>query len=387
MPLRNEPSPRPESAPRDGPRTFRAPGRVTLIGERADDNVGYVLPFATDLEIRVTATPRSDRAVRSHSLATRSSAEFGLDDRRVPHEIKSWIDYVRGIAFVLSESGHTLRGADLLIESTLPMDAGLSSSAALSIASGWALLALAGAEVDRLQLVHAARLAEERYVGVRSGIVDPYASAFGLRDHALLIDSRSIQSQLVPVPTHAAAFVVCDTRERSALAETGYAERRAECEEAVGILRRSHPGIRALRDVDFSDLVRANLPATLFRRCRHVVTENARALAAAEALRSGDLAQMGWLMRQSHESLRVDYEMSTDRIDALVAVANDFRGIYGSRITGAGFGGSTIHLADPASVERFQPMIEGWYRDLFGETLDVRVLYPSDGAGEVEYSA
>ena len=193
-------------------------------------------------------------------------------------------------------------------------------------------------------------------------------------------------SSLVPVPTHAAAFLVCDTRERPAGAESVFAERFGECEEAVRLLRQTKPEIRTLRDVELSDLARGNLPAKLFRRCRHVVTENARALAAAEALRSGDLAQMGWLMRQSHESLRLDYEVSTARIDALVAVANDFRGIYGSRLTGDGPTGSTIHLADPACVERFQPMVETWYRDMFGEALEVRVLYPSDGAGEVEYA-
>jgi galactokinase len=349
-----------------------------------DESGGYALPFATDLEIRVTATPR---AIRAHSLAMRVSSEFGLDDPRAQGDDKSWIDHVRVIASVLTESGHTLKGADLLIESTLPMGVGLSSSSALSMAAGWALVALAADPVDRLQLVRAAHLAEERYAGVGRDIADPYASAFGLRDHALLIDRRSMDSSLVPVPTHAAAFVVCDTGERPSLPESVYVERRAECEEAVRILRQNHPEIRTLRDVELGDLARAQLPATLFRRCRHVLTENVRARAGADALWNGDLAQMGWLLRQSHESLRLDYEASTERIDALVAVANDFRGIYGSRLMEAGLGGSTIHVADPASVERFQPMVETWYRDMFGEPLDVRVLYPSDGAGEVEYSA
>ena len=335
-------------------RVFWAPGRVNLIGEHTDYSDGFALPMATHLGTAVAAAPSDDGRLRVTSRAFGETCEVDLGDLS-PSRASHWIDYVIGIAIALRKRGVQIRGADLVLESELPIASGLSSSAALEVAVALALTSICGAEVDPLALALAGREAENEAVGVPSGIMDQYASVFGKGGHALLLDCRAIECVAIPLETKRVAIVVCDSRQERRLVASGYAKRREECRRALDLLRGTLPELRALRDVDMPTLAKLAhaLPEPLFRRCRHVVSENARTLAAADALRRGDFADFGRLLFESHASLRDDFEVSTPELDALVAEATEIPGVLGARLTGAGFGGCTVNLVERQSLDAF----------------------------------
>ncbi len=307
------------------PRLFRAPGRVNLIGEHTDYNGGFVLPLAIDRETIVAAAPRADRRVVAYSLNLGERAEFHLDE---PGERRRgiWLDYVEGVARALESRGVRLGGAELLILSDVPAGAGLSSSAALEVSAGLALASVSGVEVDRVELALAGQQAEHTYVGTMCGIMDQFVAALGRAGHALLIDCRTLEATPVPLDTRETAIVICDSRVRHELSTSEYNTRRAECERGVELLREFLPGIAQLRDVSTEEFGRyeSRLPEPIRRRCRHVVHENERTLLAADALRRGDLSEVGRLMRRSHESLRDDYEVSCAELDFLAETAWNF---------------------------------------------------------------
>ncbi|MCA1614305.1 MAG: galactokinase, partial [Acidobacteria bacterium] len=329
-------------------RLFRAPGRVNLIGEHTDYNDGFVLPMAIDRETVAAAAARPDRRVRVHSLNLDESAEFDLD---APGEKRrgDWLDYVEGVARILDAGagGARLAGADLSILSDVPLGAGLSSSAALEISVGLALASLSGADAGGVRLALAGQRAEHEYVGTKCGIMDQFTAAMARARHALLIDCRTLQATHIPLDTSDVVVAICDTNVKHELSTSEYNRRREECEQGVRALQSVLPSIRALRDVGVEEFDRHAprvLPETIRRRCRHVVTENARTLAAAESLRRGDLSELGRLMNLSHASLRDDYEVSCAELDALVEIALPLEGVLGARMTGGGFGGSTVSL-------------------------------------------
>lgn len=367
------------------PRLFRAPGRVNLIGEHTDYNDGFVLPLAIDRATVVAGAPREDSTVRVHSLNFRESAEFDLESEGKRLR-KVWLDYVEGVARELEQRGARLRGADLALLSDVPLGAGLSSSAALEISVGFALLSLSGLEVDRKSLALASQAAEHNYVGAKVGIMDQLVSVLGQRGHALLIDCRSLDTTQIPSDTSTTAFVVCDSHVKHELASSEYNRRREECEKGVESLRRFLPKIRALRDVSLQefDLYEPFLPETIRRRCRHVITENERTLEAAEALRSGRVAEMGQLMFRSHESLRADYEVSCAELDLLVEIAAETAGVLGARMTGGGFGGCTVNLVSRESLEEFEETVGRRYEEATKIRPTVYVAEPSDGACEIQ---
>lgn len=368
------------------PRLFRAPGRVNLIGEHTDYNDGYVLPMAIDRETCVAAAPRPDRRVRIFSLNLNERAEFDLD-RPGERERGIWLDYVEGVAHALERRGVRLGGADLVITSDVPVGAGLSSSAALEVSAGLALASVAGVEVDRVALALAGQEAEHTYVGAKVGIMDQFIAALGRAGHALLIDCRTLETQAIPVDTTETLVAICDTRVKHELSASEYNTRRAECEEGVELLRRAGlEGIRALRDVSEADLERYGgaLPEVVGRRCRHVVTENARTLDAAAALRDGRLEEMGRLMLASHESLSLDYEVSCRELDVLVEIATSLAGAtLGARMTGGGFGGCTVNLVRREALENFRETIAREYNRATGLTPNIYVSEAGEGAGEV----
>jgi galactokinase len=296
------------------------------------------------------------------------------------------LNYVEGVARVLEERGARLVGANLMISSDVPVGAGLSSSAALELSTGMALAALSGIEIDRVALALAGQAAEHEYVGIMSGNMDQLIAALGEAGHALLIDCRSLEVKPVRVDTPRTAIVICDSRVKHELASSEYNTRRAECERGVEILREVLPGIRALRDVSSDDFQKyeKRLPEVLRRRCRHVITENARTLAAADALAAGDLEEMGRLMILSHESLRDDYEVSCAELDQLVLSALRVKGVMGARMTGGGFGGSTVNLVRRDALREFRETIEREYNRATGLTATVLVSEPSDGASELQ---
>lgn len=368
-------------------RVFRAPGRVNLIGEHTDYNDGFVLPVAIDRETVVAAAANDNRRVRVHSLNIEESAEFDLDNPGSKRR-GIWLDYIEGVAQALKSRGASLVGVDMALSSDVPVGAGLSSSAALEISTGMAMLAVSNVEIDRVELALAGQQAEHEYVGTRCGIMDQLIASCGLKGHALLIDCRSLATRQIPLDTSEIVIAICDTRVKHELSSSEYNKRREECERGVEILSEVLPGISALRDVSVADFEKYEdrLPEPVRSRCRHVVTENARTLSAADALQSGDFELMGQLMLKSHESLRDDYEVSCRELDALVEIATSIEGVRGARMTGGGFGGCTVNLVERRALEKFQEKVTGEYNKVTGKIPTIYISEPVDGAREITES-
>ena len=340
-----------------------------------------MLPVALQYATWVAIARRDDRRVRLRSQTVEKTAEFDLDEID-PLPRHDWTDYVRGLALVLEVAGNRLVGADMLIDSEIPIGSGLSSSAAIEMATGYGMLALAGAAIDLDALAAAGQRTENLFIGVRSGIMDQYASCHGVAGHAILLDCRDLAARLVPVGTDT-CFVVANSMVRHAHTASEYNNRRDECDTGVVTLASVLPGIRALRDVSLAEL-EANetlLDPVIFRRCRHVVTENARAERAADALEAGNQAGFGALMVQSHESLRDDYEVSCAELDLLVETALGIDGVLGARMTGGGFGGCAISLVRQDAVERFSAILAEKYERSTGIAPTMIVAEAGPGVG------
>jgi len=365
------------------PRIFSAPGRVNLIGEHTDYNDGFVLPLAIDRRTYVAASPRADRQIHAHSNNFDQTALFD-PEATTGQKAPGWSSYVFGVAAILEQQGIVLSGADLLIQSDVPVGGGLSSSAALEVAAGSALLGVSGKKIGATELALAAQQAEHDFVGTKCGIMDQLTATIAQAEHALLIDCRSLKAKPIPLATLPATFVVCNTRIKHQLASSAYNERRRECESAVAILTTRLPGVNALRDVSLDDFlqVMSALPDTLRRRSRHIITENARTLSASEALESGDAESLGALMKASHESLRLDYEVSCVELDVMVELANQHQGVFGARMTGGGFGGCTISLVERNAVEDFCSYLQRRYQEKVGVRPDVYVVRADSGVRE-----
>jgi galactokinase len=364
------------------PRCFRAPGRVNLIGEHTDYNDGFVFPMAIDRTTAVAVFARGDRQVNLWSQNMRASCSFSLDrnDRKRGH----WSDYVAGVAAMLERRGIRLPGADLYVESTVPGGAGLSSSAAVEIASALALLSTAGLTLEPGELARLGQRAENEFVGMQCGIMDPFVSVHGVQGHALLLDCRSLACRPVPLASDRVQIVICDTRVKHELGASEYNRRREECREGLRTLQGAYPEAQALRDVTPAqfEAVRGELPGTIRKRVRHVVYENRRVLDSVEALERGDLAGFGRWMAASHESLRDDYEVSCRELDVLVEIARRLPGCLGARMTGGGFGGSTVNLVDKDAVEGFRRGIARTYEQETGIEPHIYVSEPGRGAHE-----
>lgn len=364
-------------------RTFRAPGRVNLIGEHTDYNDGYVLPMAINFSTWITLTPLEERILDILSENFDEQVEFDLTDPN-PEPRGHWSDYVIGVAVMLQRAGYALSGARLRIRSEVPVGSGLSSSAALEVSTACALVSNSGHDFDRVELARLCRQAENEFVGARVGIMDQFVSLHGQANRALLLDCRSLEYKLLPL-SEDAQVVVCDTMVKHDLASSEYNQRRAECEAGVKHLAASLPNIRALRDVTLEQLEKygKDLTDVIFRRCRHVITENARVLEAGEALQNRDLKTFGGLMNESHRSLQDDYEVSSKELDLMVELANQVDGVYGARMTGGGFGGCTVNLVAKDKVSEFKRRIASGYEEATKMKPEIFVCEPADGAGEV----
>ena len=366
------------------PRIYRAPGRVNLIGEHTDYNDGFVMPAAIELRVWVAIAPRQDSKLCVCSLNFCETAEIDLQVGP-PSPRGQWSDYVFGVAVTLIRSGHQLRGANLLIHSEVPIGAGLSSSAAIEVASGLALLGLSGRVSDMVALAKICRRAENEYVGARVGIMDQFVSCCGRAGGALMLDCRSLDYRLVPLP-RSIELVICNTMIKHEHASGEYNRRREQCEEGVRLLSQWLPRVCALRDVTPAELNQysARLPQDIFKRCRHVVTENARVINAAAALERDDLPTFRDLMRESHRSLQMDYQVSCDELDLMVELADKQPGVFGSRMTGGGFGGCTINLVDAAAVPKFRETVSLEYQQATGIAPEILVSHAAGAAGEVQ---
>mgnify|MGYP000899007311 CR=1 FL=1 len=364
----------------------RAPGRVNLIGEHTDYNAGYVLPAALQFEVRAVGEARDDGLVRAYSTNFDEVAEFSLEEPLERSTEHTWINYIKGVAWALRKHGYPVLGLDLATWGNVPLSSGLSSSAAMEVCIATLFEGAMGVGIEGKEKALACQEAENGFVGVNCGIMDQFISALGEAGHALFIDTRTLDYRSVPLWETGYKLLIVNTNKPRQLVDSEYNARRAQCEQAVALLGREGVKCEALRDVSSQQLEehQAALPEVVYRRARHVITEDERVLEAMEVLGQQDLEAFGELMNQSHNSLRDDYEVSSVELDLLVELARRVPGVLGSRMTGAGFGGCTVTLIDEGHAADFAAQVLPEYQRKTGLVPELWVCNASDGAELVE---
>lgn len=381
-----------------------APGRVNLIGEHTDYNDGYVFPVAIDKYLNIAARKRSDRRVRLHALDVNDSYEFCLDTLApLQRDAPAWCHYLIGVASLLQASGKKLSGIDAIITGDVPIGAGLSSSAALSVSTALAFLTVSSLsetsekapqpEIDNKKLAALCQRVEHEFVGVNCGIMDQTISLLGRENQALFLDCRSLEHEHVPLNLTTHCIAICNTKVKRELAASEYNKRRAECERGVAILKKWVPHLSSLRDITLTDFRKheEKLPALTQKRCRYVIEENTRVLDTVAVLKARhpqtetqktdqSLIQFGRLMNASHNGLRDDYEVSCSELDLLTDIARSVTGVLGSRMTGAGFGGCTVNIVHRDVLETFQTLVMTEYHKHTGIEPEMYLCNVSDGA-------
>jgi galactokinase len=356
-----------------------SPGRVNLIGEHTDYNDGFVFPTALTMGTSIAGRARNDGLLKVYAERMGASDEAPLSDLR-PKEGPDWTRYVRGVAALLLEAGYELVGADLYIDSDLPLGSGLSSSASIEMGVAVSLLNLIKAPFDRVKLARLGQRVENEIIGLQSGIMDQLSVATGVESHILLIDCRVYSVEPVSIPTNV-SVVVLDSAAPRTLASSAYNERRAQCESVVSKLQAVDPNIRALRDVSLEllEAEKGRITPIEYKRALHVVTENQRVLDSTSALSEGDVKRFGELMNASHASMRDDYEISSKELDTLVEIALATPGVLGARLTGAGFGGCAVALVEVDKAEAAGEHIAAAYREAIGLPGNAYICTPSAG--------
>jgi len=357
---------------------IRAPGRVNLIGEHTDYNEGLVMPLAIDLSLVMAVAAREDKWVAVHSLDLDSDAEFSLS--KVRNTGSGWGEYLKGTGWALQEHGYELAGWDGVLTSSIPIGAGLSSSAALEMATIKAFEVVSGFAWEPIGLARIAQFAENNWVGVNSGIMDQMIVAVGKRGSAVRIDCRSLEYHPVALP-EGASIVIVDSGTRRSLVDSAYNERREQCEQAA----RSF-GLRSLRDLDLDRLKAGDqaLAPEIFKRARHVVTENERVEMAVAAMQDNDAVRLGAILKDGHTSLRDDFAVSRVEIDSLVEIANARPECYGARMTGGGFGGCVVCLVSSASLDEYVDGVQIRYREKTKIEAKVYITSAQDGVSAHE---
>jgi galactokinase len=355
----------------------RAPGRVNLIGEHTDYNDGFVLPMAIDHAVWIALAPRADSTVRIRSLDLEVDSAFDLNSLT---KGDGWIEYIKGVAHQLQEAGHALKGFDAVMTGDVPRGAGLSSSAAVELATARAFAAVSGFEWDAAQMARIAQKAENKWVGVNCGIMDQMASAASTEGYALFLDCRTLEYQHAPLPEKT-SVVILDTSTRRGLVDSAYNERRSQCEEAARWF-----GVKALRDVSVDELKKgeSGLSEVVIKRARHIVTENARVLEAVQVMKAGNVKRLGELFNASHASLRDDFEVTNEALNQIVECAQEQSSCYGARMTGAGFGGCAVALVQEESANEFAKAVSVAYKQKSGLDASVYVCKASAGASVVK---
>lgn len=361
--------------------TAQAPGRINIIGEHTDYNDGFVMPAAIGHKMTVQAR-RNGTPSTVHLTARATQQSFSFDLRDFSPVEKGWPNYVMGVVSELQKLGGVISGFDAEFESDVPIGSGMSSSAALECSFALALNELFGLGFDQWQLIKASQRAEHNFVGNKCGIMDQFAGVMGKKDHVMLLDCRSLDFQYFPLELGAYQLLLLNTNVSHSLASSEYNTRRAECEQGVHILQQEYPGIANLRDVNLKQIaaMEEQLPEHVFRRCRHVVSENQRVLDATKALLAGDFNAVGELMYQSHFSLQNDYEVSCPELDFLVQQTLDKDYVLGSRMMGGGFGGCTISIVEKERVAEFVEEVSSVYSRHFGIDLTPVEVVIGDGA-------
>ena len=364
-------------------RAFQAPGRVNLIGEHTDYTGGLVMPAAIDFNtVAVVGPTKGGRSV-IHSVDFKK--EFEFDASALPEKAKhDWTDYPAGVLWSLKQSGVVTPQFTMTLQGDVPLGAGLSSSASIEVAVALAALALAGKSMALTDVALACKKAENGFVGAQSGIMDQYIACCGVKDHALVIDTRDLGSRAVPLPSDV-RLVICNSMVKHSHAGGEYNERRAEVEEGSRALRAANPDIHELRDATLEDLeeARGSMSENAFLRCRHIITENVRVEEAATALAAGDMKRMGELMAEAHASYRDDFAASCPEVDLLVELAAAEPGLIGARLTGGGFGGCTVNLVEAAHAEAFRRDIHSAYLERAGIDAEIYLCQAAAGASEL----
>jgi galactokinase len=365
----------------DAPTMFRAPGRVNLIGEHTDYNDGFVMPCAIGFSVHIAIAPRSDGRLAMRSENFPQSFEFEVENLPA-QRLGAWCDYSLGVAVMLRQKGFAIPGANLLISSDVPIGAGLSSSAAVEIATAFSLLSLSGSTMPLPDLARLCQRAENEFAGARCGIMDQFICCLGKAHHALRLDCRSLDFEWVPLSS-AVRLVIANTMVKHELSGGEYNRRRAECEEGVKLLSKWYPGIRALRDISPAELEEHSreMPETIYKRCAHVIHENERTIEGSKCLAKDDLREFGRLMAESHRSLRDLYEVSCRELDIMVECAGGLAGFYGGRMTGGGFGGCTVNLVNASDVTSFAAELQERYSRATGIKPEIYLCEAANGAG------
>ena len=366
---------------------FSAPGRVNLIGEHTDYNDGFVLPMAIEREIIMLGQLRNDRLVQVFDLAYKVETKFSLDNLFLSKK-DTWANYLMGVIDEIQKAGYLLQGANIIFISNIPQGAGLSSSAALEVVTALTMAKLNSLEIKAVEMAHLCRRAENNFVGVACGIMDQYVSRLGRKGNVLLIDCRTNNYELIPFRDSNYQIVICDSKIRRDLINSEYNKRREECKKATEFFtHRFGPKVQALRDVTIEEFkqYQEHLPETIARRARHVILENYRVQASKKAIEAGDYITFGQLMIESHQSLKVDYEVSCEELDLLVDLALKQEGVLGARMTGAGFGGCTVNLLKREKVNIFKKTIQKEYKEITGIIPDTYITIPADGAKVLKF--
>ena len=365
-------------------RTAIAPGRVNLIGEHTDYNMGFVLPFAVDKDTMISAAQNQTDHVNLLSLNMDGAISFSLNDLQLK-EADSWGNYAKGICYYLLESGYEIGGIDGVLHSTVPIGSGMSSSAALEVSIAYIFQLLFNLNIPDLDLIKIAFRAEREFMGVQCGIMDQYVSVRGVKNSAIFIDCRSLDYEIIKIPDKDLQMVVLHTNVKRA-AGSALNQRKQECFDAVKELQKYDTSIEALRDVtiDFFEKHKKSLPPTLRKRSQHVIYEDQRVLEAKTALEDGDLEKLGKLMQESHQSLAKLYEVSSKELDIMVKLANEVPGVIGCRLTGAGLGGATIAIVERDKVDDLISNVNSKYPKLTGKEPLIYICQVSDGVREAE---
>jgi len=369
------------------PDIFAAPGRVNLIGEHTDYAEGFVMPAAIDFATLAAISPRGDGKIVVYS--ENYGKERVFDAVNLPVEASlHWSDYPMGVVAMLARDGCEIPGFSLSLWGDVPLGSGLSSSAAVEVATALAVVSLNGARYTGAQIARLCQRAENEFVGANSGIMDQFISANGAEDHALLLDCRDLSYRLVPLPANV-ALVIANTMVKHAVAGGEYSCRRAEVEEACAVIARHRPEVKFLRDATVDDLANwgSEMTANALKRGRHVITENLRTVAAADALERGDMAEVGRLMAEAHWSYSHDFEASCVEADAMVELAQDLPGLLGARLTGGGFGGCTVNLVERSKAPAFAEALAGRYEGRIGIHPQIHICHASGGAHRLEAAA
>lgn len=366
---------------------FSAPGRVNLIGEHTDYNDGFVLPMAIEREIIMLGQLRNDHKVIVFDLGYNTEISFSLN-KLIPRCKNVWANYLMGVVDEIQKTGYILQGANIIFISNIPQKAGLSSSAALEIVTALTMTELNSLKIEPVKMARLCQQAENNFVGVACGIMDQYVSRLGRKGNVLLIDCRTNNYELIPFRDSNYQIVICDSKIRRDLINSEYNKRREECKKATEFFtHRFGHKVQALRDVTIEEFkqYKEHLPETIARRARHVILENYRVQASKKAIEAGDYITFGQLMIESHQSLKVDYEVSCEELDLLVDLALKQEGVLGARMTGAGFGGCTVNLLKRENVNIFKKTIQKKYKRITGIIPDTYITIPADGAKVLKF--